>query len=307
MQHRTKFSHDGPRPHARGDARRLRSPYRHGVPELPEIRAHAERLTASHAGAALTRFEPLTFNALKTVTPAPAEAAGRPMIRVSTRGKFLRLEFGEIDFVVHLMQGGRLVHDPAPKKKPRGGLARWWFEDVDALLLTEAGKEHRAGVWVVRAGTDAAPMEGLGPEADHVDAATLAELLRTSTGRLHGWLRDQRHLAGIGRRLANEICWHAQLSPFAAVNKVGADEVTRLHGAIGACIGTSLDDERGHDRMTRSGERPSTVHHRAGEACLRCGDVIRAVEYNAYTVNYCATCQTGGRVLADNTTSKFLK
>lgn len=217
------------------------------------------------------------------------------------------MAIGEIDFIVHLMQGGRLTVDAKLSPKPRGGLARWRFEDRDALLLTEAGKEHRAGVWTVAAGQDAPPMEHLGPEADRVTLMELATMLRATTGRLHGWLRDQRQIAGIGRRLANEICWTAQISPFASVNKLGDDAIARLHEAVGSCIGTSIDDERTRDHMAKSAVRLAAVHHREGEACLRCGDIIRAVEYNAYTVNYCATCQTAGKVLADNTTSKFLK
>ena len=277
------------------------------VPELPEVRVHAERLTASHGGAVLARFEVLAFTALKTAGPPPQSAVGAPLTVVTSRGKFLRLAIGEIDFIVHLMQGGRLSSDAKVAPKPRGGLARWRFEDHDALLLTEAGKEHRAGVWAVLAGADAPPMEHLGPEADTVTRQELGVLLGRATGRVHGWLRDQRQIAGIGRRLANEICWTALISPFAAVNRLDSDAVDRLHAAIGSCIATSIDDERTRDHMAKSAVRLAAVHHRDGEACLRCGDVIRAVEYNAYTVNYCATCQTAGKVLADNTTSKFLK
>ena len=125
--------------------------------------------------------------------------------------------------------------------------------------------------------------------------------------RLHGWLRDQGILAGIGRRLANEICHRAKLSPFASTAKLSPDEVKRLHAAMGECIDESLDYERTRDDMSSSAERPGGVHHRTGEACPVCGDTVRAVEYRSYTVNYCPTCQTGGKVLADNTTSRFLK
>ena len=277
------------------------------MPELPEVRVHAERLSGSHTGAVLARFEALAFTALKTVSPAPQDAVGSTLSGVTSRGKFLRLAIGEIDFIVHLMQGGRLSPDAKLSPKARGGLARWRFEDHDALLLTEAGKEHRAGVWAVAAGEDAAPMEHLGPEADGITRAELATQLRVGTGRVHGWLRDQRRLAGIGRRLANEICWTAEISPFTAVNRLDDAGVDRLHAAIAACIGASIADERTRDHMARSAARVASVHHREGRPCPRCGDVIRAVEYNAYTVNYCATCQTGGKVLADNTTSKFLK
>lgn len=158
-----------------------------------------------------------------------------------------------------------------------GGVSR-----TGTLLLTEAGKEHRAGVWTVAAGQGAPPMEHLGPEADRVTLMELATMLRATTGRLHGWLRDQRQIAGIGRRLANEICWTAQISPFASVNKLGDDAIARLHEAVGSCIGTSIDDERTRDHMAKSAVRLAAVHHREGEACPRCGDIIRAVEYNVH-------------------------
>src|ERR687891_661194 len=146
-----------------------------------------------------------------------------------------------------------------------------------------------------------------GPEAHVLDLPTLARLLAENSMRLHGWLRDQRIVAGIGRRLANEICHRAKLSPFAGTAKLTPDEIERLHVAIGECIDESLDYERTRDDMSSSAERPGRVHHRTGEACPVCGDTVRAVEYRSYTVNYCPTCQTGGKVLADNTTSRFLK
>jgi formamidopyrimidine-DNA glycosylase len=125
--------------------------------------------------------------------------------------------------------------------------------------------------------------------------------------RLHGFLRDQHVLAGLGRRLANEICHRAQLSPFAGTGKLREADAAAVAEAISACVGESLAYERGREDMSSSAERPGAVHHREGEPCPVCGDKVRAVEYRAYTVNYCPTCQTGGKILADNTTSKFLK
>ena len=125
--------------------------------------------------------------------------------------------------------------------------------------------------------------------------------------RLHGFLRDQRCLAGIGRRLANEVCHRARLSPFAMTGKLGLDEATAVVTAIREAVAEGLEYERSRDDMSSSKERPGRVHHRAGEPCPVCGDTVRAVEYSGYTVNYCPTCQTGGKVLADNVTSRFLK
>jgi len=278
------------------------------VPELPEVRAHAERLTDAYAGAVLARFEPISFTALKTYAPAPEAAVGHPLLQVDQRGKYLALVFAPATFVVHLMQGGRLKPDEKQSRKPRGGLARWVFEDGRALLLSEAGTEKRAGVWVVEALHEGeAPIEGLGPDADTVDAPGLAERIGGESKRLHGVLRDQRPLAGIGRRLANEVCHRARLSPFANASKLSDAEIGRLQEAIQDALADGLAYERGRDDMSSSKERPGAVHHRAGEPCPVCGDTVREVAYVKYTVNYCPTCQTGGKVLADNTTSKFVR
>jgi formamidopyrimidine-DNA glycosylase len=278
------------------------------VPELPEVQAHGERLTEAFQGAVLQRFTPLAFTVLKTATPGPESAHGHALESVGRRGKHLLLRFEPCTFVVHLMQGGRLRVDDKQAARPRNGQGRWRFADGRALLLTEAGTERKAGVWVV-AGDPLSqpPLDTLGPEANLLDEPTMARLLAENSMRLHGWLRDQAILAGIGRRLANEICHRAQLSPFAGTAKLTPDEVKRLHAAMGECIDESLDYERTRDDMSSSADRPGGVHHRTGEPCPVCGDTVRAVEYRSYTVNYCPTCQTGGKVLADNTTSRFLK
>ena len=278
------------------------------MPELPEVQAHAERLEEAFAGTLLAGFTPLTFTALKTFRPDPAEATGRPLRSVGRRGKLLLLGVEDVSFVVHLMQGGRLKPDDKQTKKPRGGIARWVFADGRALLLTEAGTERKAGVWAVAGDPDTQePLARLGPDADQVDRSMLAELLAARSMRLHGFLRDQHVLAGLGRRLANEICHTAKLSPFATTSKLDQGAIDALVEAIGTCLDESLAYERSRDDMSSSKERPGNVHHREGEPCPVCGDTVRAVEYRSYTVNYCATCQTSGRVLADNTTSKFLK
>ena len=280
------------------------------MPELPEIQAHAERLTEGWAGRQLAGFRPITFTALKTARPHPDGAVGRPLDGVGRRGKHLLARFGDLTFVVHLMQGGRLRPDERQSAKPRGGIARWTFADGTAWLLTEAGTERKAGVWVLAGDTEGQPpLDGLGPDADVVagDAAALGAVLAGHSARLHGVLRDQRVIAGIGRRLANEICHRATLSPFANAAKLKPDEVALLAEAMASCLDESLTYERSRDDMSSSKERPGEVHHREGETCPVCGDAVRAVEYVRYTVNYCATCQTGGKVLADNTTSKFLK
>ena len=215
-------------------------------------------------------------------------------------------------------EGGRLAVDTKHSKKPRGGQARFVFGAVEgddgsvddaALLLTEQGTERRAGVWCVETSAvfDRPPLDKLGPEAATIEPDELAALFAANSMRVHGFLRDQRMVAGIGRRLANEVCHRAQISPFATTKKLGADGAAAVVVALRAAIEEDLAVERSRDEMSSSKDRTSRVHGRTGEPCPECGDGVRAVEYSGYTVNYCPTCQTGGKILADNTTSKFLK
>ena len=291
------------------------------MPELPEVAAHAERLSAEFSGALLARFEPLHPAALKTFDPRPSAAVGRVLDSVGHRGKYLLLRLGSADsdsdsdsgsggltFVVHLMQAGRLRVDTRQARKPRGGMARWSFADGTAVLLTEAGTERRAGVWLVAGDPlEAEPLARLGPDADKIGRDELARRLAEASERVHGFLRDQSHLAGIGRLLANEVLHAARISPFANTSRLDKESVDGLYAAIGASMERVLAAERMLDDMGRSEDRPSDVHHRVGQACLACGDTVRAVEYRRYRVAYCPGCQTGGKVLADNTTSRFLK
>jgi len=292
------------------------------MPEMPEIEAHAERLSDQFAGRVLAKFHPFNFTALKTAVPAPDLAYGLPLLGVRRRGKYLLIDFEPVTFVVHLMQGGRLLQDTKLSAKPRGGQARFIFEPIEgpdghldetALLLTEQGKERRAGVWCVTAGKveTTPPVDKLGPEAAGITAEALAERFAEKSMRIHGFLRDQRMVAGIGRRLANEVCWTARVSPFATTKSLGATGAVDIAAAIATCVAEGLSEERSRDDMSSSKDRTSTVHNRTGAPCPRSdehgADTVRAVEYSGYTVNYCPSCQTGGKILADNTTSKFLK
>ena len=278
------------------------------MPELPEVQAHAERLTTQFAGAKLKKFIPLTFTALKTALPRPDAAYGLPLEGVGRRGKYLMLRFEPVTFVVHLMQGGRLLVDDKQSAKPRNGQARFVFADGPALLLTEAGTERRAGVWcIANSELDGPPLNRLGPEALDVTAQALADSFKATNMRIHGYLRDQHQIAGLGRMLANEICHRAKISPFAMTGKLGADGAAGVVTAIHDAVEEGLAYERTRPDMSSSKDRPGRVHGRTGEPCPVCGDTIRSVSYSGYTVAYCPTCQTGGKILADNTTSRFLK
>jgi formamidopyrimidine-DNA glycosylase len=279
------------------------------MPELPEVQAHVERLDAQFAGRVLRRFVPLNFTVLKTATPRPDEAYGEALRAVERRGKYLLLQFPSVRFAVHLMQGGRLLVDEKQSAKPRNGRARFVFDDGPALLLTEAGTERKAGVWCMPPGDDdSPPLDRLGPDALTVSVDDLLAMWATQNMRLHGWLRDQHHVAALGRMLANEICHRAKLSPFAMTGKLGLIGAEAVHAALHAAVDEGLIYERTRSDMSSSADRPGLVHGRIGERCLSCdADTIRSVTYSGYTVAYCPTCQTGGKPLADNTTSKFLK
>jgi len=278
------------------------------MPELPEVQAHTERLTEQFRGAVLTKFVPFNFTALKTASPRPEAVYGTPLLGVGRRGKYLLLDFGPIHFVVHLMQGGRLLVDDKQSPKPRNGQARFVFAEGPALLLTEAGKERRAGVWCVATeALNGLPLERLGPDAYEFTPASLAAAFAADNMRVHGFLRNQRHISGLGRMLANEVCHRAKLSPFAMTGKLGIAGATAVLTAIHEAVEDGLAYERTRTDMSSSADRPGRVHGRVGQQCPECADTIRSVSYSGYTVAYCPTCQTGGKILADNTTSKFLK
>lgn len=280
------------------------------MPEIGEIQAHAERLETEWEGKTLAKFRPITFYVLKTFSPDPTTAHGQTLQRITTRGKYLQLVFDETTFLIHLMQGGRLRPDEKQTAKPRGGQARWTFEDGTALLLTEAGSDKRAGIWVFDNKTDlesVEPLSKLGPNADTLPLEDLSTILGEHSMRIHGLLRRQGIIAGLGRRLANDVCHTAKISPFATASKLNEDQVQALHAAIASCIDRSLEFERAQTEIVASKKRPSAVHNNTGDNCPVCSDTIREVAYVKYSVNYCPTCQTNGKVLADNTTSKFLK
>jgi formamidopyrimidine-DNA glycosylase len=171
------------------------------------------------------------------------------------------------------------------------------------LVLTEAGKKKRAGVWLVTPETLALDLDHLGPDALTLDVPLLAEILRRDRRRLHPLLRDQRAIAGIGRAHANEILWRAGLSPFALSTEMGGEELERLAAAIDEDLERALDlRERG-----KPDGDVYLVHDRLGEPCARCGDRIARVDYEEHTIYYCPTCQTGGRVLKDRRLSRLLR
>jgi formamidopyrimidine-DNA glycosylase len=177
------------------------------------------------------------------------------------------------------------------------------FTDGGELDLTEGGKKKRAGVWLVTPAGLEAELAHLGPDALDVDEGALAEILRRERRQLHPLLRDQRALAGIGRAHANEILWTAHLSPFRLSTDLADDEVATLAAAIHDDLARALElrlQGRGDADVYR-------VHGHFGEACPRCGETLRRVDFEEHTITYCPACQTGGRVLKDRRLSRLLR
>jgi formamidopyrimidine-DNA glycosylase len=277
------------------------------VPELPEVRALAERLDAALTKQTLVEVTVLGFSGLKTVTPAPTSLVGAKLNRVTSRGKFLVFDLASGRGVLHLGNSGRVdLEHPIKSTRPRGSLVRLEFERV-GVLVREHGTERRAGLWVLEPG-DAGPTGTIGPEP--FDEGFRELVLRgTDTRRLHTMLRDQRTVAGVGRGYADDALHRAGLSPFASLSRLDFDARQRMLDGVTAVLSEALDTER-----TRSGglSEPSLgdrfrIHRRAGSPCPTCGRTLERVSYESNDIVYCPNCQTKGKVLADRRMSRLLR
>ena len=278
------------------------------MPELPEIRAMAERLNEVVAGAAFQRADVLQFSSLKTYAPRPDELAGEVATGVTSLGKYAIVGFeDDRRLLVHLSQGGRIDVEAPPKlTKPRGSVVRLRFAERPSILVKEFGTQRKAGWWVLAAGDDG-PLARLGPEALSPEADAL---LRTSsdTRRVHTILRDQRTIAGLGRGYTDDVLHEAQLSPTSQLGKLDDEQRERLIAAIHTILDDALVAER-----KRTGGLPTkigdhfTVHNRSGEPCPRCGQDLRRVSYESHEVTYCPTCQTAGKRLSDRRLDRLLR
>jgi formamidopyrimidine-DNA glycosylase len=278
------------------------------MPELPEIRALAERLREVAAGSVLQGADILQFSSLKTVTPRPSDILGATVASVTSLGKYVAIAFhDERRLLFHLSQGGRVdVEGPPKTTKPRGAVLRLRFDERPSILVKEFGKKRKAGWWILASGDDG-PLAKLGPEALTLEADAWL-LAADDNRRVHTILRDQRSLCGMGRGYTDDVLHEARLSPTAQLAKLDADQREALVTAIHVVLPAALDVER-----RRSGGLPTklgdhfTVHNRAGEPCPRCGADLRRVSYEDYEVTYCPTCQTEGKVLADRRMSRLLR
>ena len=275
------------------------------MPELPEVEAWVRELDAPVSAAPIERAGPAHIATLKTFDPPLAALEGRRLEGARRRGKHLLFPTsdGELLLRIHLMSAGRLRYLVPGAKGPKTPAFRLRFADGAELLLTEAGKKKRAGVWLETPAQTEAELAHLGPEALGLGIERLRQILSGDNRRLHSLLRDQRALAGIGRAHANEILNRARLSPFALSTQLGDDEVERLATAIEEDLTRALAlREQGKADMD-----VYLVHRRLGEPCPRCGEPLRQIDYDEHTVFYCAACQTGGRILKDRRLSRLLR
>jgi formamidopyrimidine-DNA glycosylase len=274
------------------------------MPELPEVEAWVRELDPLVSAFPVERAGPAHVATLKTIDPPLSALEGRRLGGAERRAKNLLFPTEEGDLVLrlHLMSAGRLRYLAPGAKGPKRPMFKLRFSGGGELVLTEAGKKKRAGVWLVTPERLEADLGHLGPDALELDGAALGEILARERRQLHPLLRDQRALAGIGRAHANEILHRARLSPFALSSKLDDEEVERLAAAIEEDLSRALEiRERG-----KGDKDVYLVHRRLGEPCPRCGEPLRQVDYEEHTVFYCAACQTGGRVLKDRRLSRLL-
>jgi formamidopyrimidine-DNA glycosylase len=275
------------------------------MPELPEVEAWVRELDPLVSRAPIEKAGPAHIATLKTFEPPLSALDGGRFEGSRRRGKNLLFPVEDEDLVlrVHLMSAGRLRYLTPGAKGPKTPMFRVRFTDGGELILTEAGKKKRAGVWLVSQAQLDEDLSHLGPDALDLDAAGLGEILHRERRQLHPLLRDQRAIAGIGRAHANEILLRARLSPFKASTELSPDEADRLSAALHEDLMRALE-------LREQGKGDAVVylvHNRLGEPCPQCGTPIARVDFEEHTIYYCPSCQTGGRLLKDRRLSRLLR
>ena len=291
------------------------------MPELPEVQALADDLGSRLAGRVIDRLVITAFSALKTYDPPLEALHGQTVQRVTRHGKFLDIVTGaddtdELHVVIHLARAGWIRwRREAPVTSARAGLgplaARLVLDDGSGFDVTEAGTKKSLSISLVRDPREVPGVARLGP--DPLDAGfTLAVFagILTQQGRaqIKGVLRNQATIAGIGNAYSDEILHTAKMSPFKPAD-MPPDDVARLYDAMQQTLRSALEREQGVPASELKSEKKShlQVHGRTGLPCPVCGDTVRQVIYADSTFQYCPTCQTGGKPLADRVLSRLLK
>ncbi|WP_371627280.1 Fpg/Nei family DNA glycosylase [Streptomyces sp. NBC_01116] len=286
------------------------------MPELPEVEALRVFLDDHLVGKEIARVLPLAISVLKTYDPPLTALEGATVASVARHGKFLDIEAGGLHLCTHLARAGWLrwkdSFPAAPPRPGKGPLAlRLVTVDGDGFDLTEMGTRKRLSVHLVHDPLDVPGIARLGPDplADAFDRDAFAALLAGERRQIKGALRDQSLIAGIGNAYSDEILHVAKMSPFKRTADLDEDDVTRLYTALRTTLQDAVARSGGVEAGKLKAEKKTgmRVHGRTGEACPVCGDTILEVSFSDSSLQYCPTCQTGGRPLADRRLSKFLK
>ncbi len=286
------------------------------MPELPEVEALAAYLRERAVGHVVDRFEVSSFSALKTFDPPPTAIPGLTVTGAGRHGKFLDIGLGpDIHLVVHLARAGWLHYRDAfksatPLKPGSGPIAlRVRLDDGSGFDLTEAGTQKSLAAYLVRDPNEVPGVARLGPDALEVDRDQFAERIRSRKGQIKGVLTDQEVLAGIGNAYSDEILHVAKMSPFALTGKLTDEQLTTLYEATRQVETDAVTRSVGQKAAELKGEKRAgmRVHARTGLPCPVCGDTVREVSFADKSLQYCATCQTGGKPLADRRLSKLIR
>ncbi|HWS34125.1 MAG TPA: DNA-formamidopyrimidine glycosylase family protein [Actinoplanes sp.] len=286
------------------------------MPELPEVEALAAYLRERAVGHTVERFEVPSFAALKTYDPAPSALTGLVLTNAGRHGKFLDIGIGpEFHLVVHLARAGWLHYrdsfkSPAPLKPGSGPIAvRMRLDDGSGFDLTEAGTQKSLAAYLVRDPSEVPGVARLGPDALAVTADEFSDRIRSRKGQIKGVLVDQEVLAGIGNAYSDEILHAARLSPFALTGKLTDEQIGVLFTAMREIETDAVERSVGQRAAELKGEKRAgmRVHARTGLPCPVCGDTVREVSFADKSLQYCPTCQTGGKPLADRRLSKLVR
>jgi formamidopyrimidine-DNA glycosylase len=295
------------------------------VPELPEVEALALDLRGRLTDRAIVTVHVAAFSALKTFDPPLSALEGTLVEDVTRHGKFLDIRTSaDLHLVLHLARAGWVrwrdeVPTLPPKPSNKSPLAvRVVLDPPDGsdvpsgLDITEAGTKKSLAMYVVRSPHDVPGIASLGPDplVDDFTAERLREILtREGRKQLKGVLRHQGTIAGIGNAYSDELLHAARMSPYKPANSLSDDELATLYAAIRDVLGEAVARSRGVAASELKGEKKShlAVHGRTGLPCPVCGDTVREVSFADSSLQYCPTCQTGGKPLADRRMSRLLK
>ncbi len=287
------------------------------MPELPEIEALVDHLRRHAVGSTVGRVDVGALSVLKTFDPPINALHGQSVTGAQRWGKYLGLQAGPLFLIAHLSRAGWLRWSDklagAPLRPGKGPIALRVHlgtpGEAPGFDLTEAGTQKRLAVWLVDDPQLVPGIAALGPDALELSPADLAGLLAGNAGRIKTVITDQKVIAGIGNAYSDEILHVAKISPFATAGKLSDEQLSALHDAMISVLTDAVSRSVGQGAAMLKGEKRSglRVHARTGLPCPVCGDTVREVSFADKSFQYCPTCQTGGKVLADRRMSRLLK